>query len=485
MRFRAVSQTLGYLLLIFSTSFVLPVLAGVWFGEGWGYLFKVFVVPAIITAAAGAILTAIGRHEEELRDRDAFITVAMAWLLISLLGCLPYMFSGRLPTFVDAFFESTSGFTTTGASVILAPEQYPNSLLLWRATTALIGGMGIIVLSMMVLSRIVGGSTQLLKAEASVHNSIRIRPSMRQIATTLWAIYLGFIGAEILLLVLAGMGPFDAVCHGFTTISTCGFSTKNVGIVAYDSNPWIPAIITVFMIIGAMSFTLHYDWITGKFRMLKGNPELLAFFVSLGAAILIMFFALYQTHQFGSVGEDISHSIFVTTSIMTTTGYHTADFALWPSGSQLLLLFLMIVGGMSGSTAGGIKVIRFIVLLKMVRREIRKVIHPRAIHPITLGGRPLSEETIRNVISYFFIYIALFCVFALGLCFVGMEINEGLASSASAMGGVGPALGRFGPMNCYMDLHWAGKAIMCIAMWMGRLEIYPALLLFSPGAYKR
>jgi trk system potassium uptake protein TrkH len=485
MRYRAVSRTLGYLLLIFSASFILPVLAGAWFGEGWGSLFEVFVVPALITAATGGVLMLAGKREEELRDRDAFITVAVAWLLISLFGCLPYILSGRLPAFIDAFFESTSGFTTTGASVISAPEMYPSSLLLWRATTALIGGMGIIVLSMIVLSRIVGGSTQLLKAEASVHTSIRIRPSMRQIATTLWAIYLGFIAAEIVLLIIAGMGPFDAVCHSFTTLSTCGFSTRNVGVMSYDPTPWIGTIITVFMILGAMSFTLHFDLITGKFRKLRENPELWAYLGSLAAASIITFSVLYNAHTFSSLGETASHSIFVTTSIMTTTGYHTADFALWPSGSQLLLIFLMIVGGMSGSTAGGVKVIRFIVLLKMVRREIRKVIHPRAIHPITLGGRPLSEETTRNVISYFFIYIALFCIFALALCIAGMRIDEGLASSASAMGGVGPALGRFGPMYSYIDVHWVGKAIMCIAMWMGRLEIYPALLLFSPSAYKR
>lgn len=485
MRYRAVSRTLGYILLIFSAAFILPVLAGLWFGENPGFLLETFAVPGVVTAAVGAVLMLAGRRDEDLRDRDAFIAVAVAWLLISLFGCLPYILSGRLPAFIDAFFESTSGFTTTGASVITAPESYVPSLLLWRATTALIGGMGIIVLSMIVLSRIVGGSTQLLKAEASAHTSIRIMPSMRQIATTLWAIYIGFIVTEIALLWVAGMAPFDAVCHSFTTLSTCGFSTKNIGIMAYDSTPWIGAIMSVFMVLGGMSFTLHYDWITGKFRKLRENPELWAYLGSLAAASFITFAVLYNAGTFSSLGETVSHSIFVTTSIMTTTGYHSADFALWPSSSQLLIIFLMIVGGMSGSTAGGIKGIRFIVLLKMVRREIRKVIHPRAIHPITLGGRPLSEETTRNVISYFFIYIALFCVFALGLCVVGMRVDEGLASSATAMSGVGPALGRFGPMYSYMDLHWVGKAIMCIAMWMGRLEIYPALLLFSPSAYKR
>lgn len=485
MRYRAVSRTLGYLLLIFSVTFCLPIIAGHLYGENLGSLLASFLIPGLMTAAVGGALMLAGQREEELRDRDAFIAVALAWLLISLFGCIPYIISGTLPSFIDAFFESTSGFTTTGASVISAPESATHSILLWRATTALIGGMGIIVLSMIVLSRIVGGSTQLLKAEASVHTSIRIRPSLRQIATTLWAIYLGFVVAEIVLLAAAGMDAFDAVCHSFTTLSTCGFSTRNIGVMAYDGNPWIGTIITIFMILGAMSFTLHYDWLTGKVRKLRDNPEFLVYVSSLTVAILATFAMLWYAGTFSTLGETASHSIFVCTSIMTTTGYHTADFALWPSSAQLLIIFLMIVGGMSGSTAGGVKVIRFIVLLKMVRREIRKVIHPRAVHPITLGGKALPEETIRNVISYFFIYVALFFVFALGLCIVGMTIPEGLASSASAMGGVGPALGRYGPMFSYVDVHWVGKAMMCVAMWMGRLEIYPALLLLSPSAYKR
>ncbi len=488
MRARGLAKTLGYLLVIFSATFLLPIAVGFRYAEDPGRLAVTFGLPLALTASFGFVLMLLGGKEEELRDREAFISVSLAYLLISLFGCLPYMLSGALPGFLDAFFESTSGFTTTGSSVIQNVEDFsaiPHSIILWRAETALIGGMGIIVLSMVVLSRVVGGSTQLFKAEASVHATIRMRPTIRQIAVTLWAIYLGFILLELALLAAAGMDFFDATCHSFTTLSTCGYSSKNAGPAYWNTNPWIGSILTVFMLLGGMSFTLHYDWITGKVRKLRENVELKAYLGLFLLSSVIVFCVLYWNGTYSSTAEMASHSIFNTASIMTTTGYASSDFSLWPSAPQLLLIFLMIIGGMSGSTSGGIKAIRFLVLAKLVRREIQKAIHPRAILPITLGGRPITEEVQRNVMTYFFIYIMVFCSVALGLTIVGMTIPEGLASSAQALGGVGPALGRYGPMANYAGLHWAGKAMLCFNMWLGRLEIYPALLLLSPSAYKR
>lgn len=488
MRTRAVSRALGYLLIIYSVTFILPVLVGLRFGEDFGSLLAVFGLPAVITASFGAVLRLVGGREEELRDREAFVTVSLAYLLISFFGCLPYMLSGALPGFLDAFFESTSGFTTTGSSVMMVVDNFsaiPHSIILWRAETALIGGMGIIVLSMVVLARVVGGSTQLFRAESSVHATIRMRPTIRQIATTLWLIYLGFVALEIMLLSAAGMDLFDSVCHAFTSLSTCGFSSRTAGISYWNSNPWIGTIITMFMLLGGMSFTLHYDWMTGKFRKLWENVEFQFYIGMMLLSSAIIFGVLWSNGTYSTMGEMASHSLFNTASIMTTTGYASSDFALWPSGPQLLLIFLMIIGAMSGSTAGGIKVIRFVVLLKLVRREIQKVIHPRAILPITLGGRPITEDTQRNVVTYFFIFIMVFCIVALGLAIVGMTIAEGLASSAQALGGVGPALGAYGPMSTYEALHPVGKALLCFNMWLGRLEIYPALLLLSPSAYRR
>jgi len=491
MRYRAVSKVIGFILVVFAAAMILPAVTGVYFGESEGLIGSSYGIPALISTLIGILLMYIGKGEEDLRDRDALITVALTWLIISLLGAMPFMLSGAIPDPAGAFFESTSGFTTTGASVIPDLENQdvvPRSILMWRATTHLIGGMGIIVLSMVVLSRLVGGSTQLFKAEASVHTSIRMKPTLRQIAGTLWSLYLGFTGLEIVLLMGAGMGPFDAVCHSFATLATGGFSTKNASIAYYNAIPAIGAITAFFMILGGMSFVVHYEWLTGKFNRLRQNPEVKLYLgLIIGASVLIWFslstVSGWNPTEFS--GERFAHSMFQVVAVMTTTGFATADFVYWPSEAQMVLFFLMLIGACSGSTAGGLKVVRFVVLAKMVRREIRKAIHPRAVMPITLGDRPIPEDVQRNVVSFFFVYLTIFCIVALGLAMVGMTTEEALSASASSLGNVGPALGRYGPMSNYGALNDAGQVLMAIAMWIGRLEIYPALLLLSPSAYKR
>jgi trk system potassium uptake protein TrkH len=488
MRARAVLKALGYLLMVFSGSFILPIAAGLWFGEPTAMLVESYLLPAIASGITGAILAYLTRAEEELRDREAFITVAAAWLLISILGALPFIISGAIKDFPGAFFESTSGFTTTGASVIPDledPSAVPRSILMWRATTHLMGGMGIIVLSMVVLSRVVGGSTQLFRAEASVHASIRMRPTIRQIALTLWSIYLAFTAIEIFLLWLAGMGPFDAVCHSFATLATGGFSTKNIGAAYYNAVPAIGTIITVFMFLGGMNFVFHYQWLTGKVRNLRREPEFVLYIGIIAAASVLVCAALVLEGGIQDVRQALAHSVFQTMSVMTTTGFGTSDFTSWPSAAQLVLVILMFIGACSGSTAGGVKVVRFVVLAKMLRREIQKVIHPRAVMPITLGDRSIPSEVQSNVMSFFFIYIGIFCMVALALALLGMTLTEAISSSASALGNVGPALGTYGPFSNFSALHPAGKILMSLAMWVGRLEVYPALLLLSPSAYRR
>ncbi|MGQ9582419.1 MAG: TrkH family potassium uptake protein [Thermoplasmatota archaeon] len=485
-RYRALSKAMGLLLMMFSLSFAPPAAAGHFFGEPGDELAVEFGAPGVITLALGLSLFLAGRQEEEdLRDREALLTVPLAWLLVSLLGSLPYVLSGALTSGFDAFFESISGLTTTGATVIPYPERLPHSILLWRAETQLIGGMGIIMLSMMVLASLVGGSTQLFRAEALAYTRMRIRPTVRQIAGTMWTIYLAFIGLEAALLSWAGMGPFDAICHSFSTVSTGGFSTRSEGLAFWNITPVIGTIVTVFMVLGGMSFITHYEWIRGRARKILTDPEAVGYILILvlSAATIALLLALSKG-GLSTYREIASHAAFNTVSIMTSTGFATSDYTLWPSAAQILLIFLMMIGGCSASTAGGMKVIRFVLLVKMVRRELHKAIHPRAVIPITLGGRLISENVMRNVVSYFFIYVTTFCAVAFGLCVLGMTVLEGLATSASALGNVGPSIGAFGPTSNYLALHPAGKMLMCVAMWMGRLEIYPALLLISPGAYR-
>ncbi|MEM2869684.1 MAG: TrkH family potassium uptake protein [Thermoplasmata archaeon] len=485
MRILAVAKALGLLLVLFSLSLIPPALLGFRSGEPVGELALEFGAPAAFSAALGAALALVGRRGDELRDREAFVTVALAWLVVSGIGSLPYLASGALPDPVDAFFESASGFTTTGATVVPRPEALPRSVLLWRAETQLIGGMGIIVLSMVVLSRLVGGSTQLFRAEAFALTSFRIRPTMRQIAGTLWTIYLGFVALETLLLWLAGMDPFEAVCHSFSTLSTGGFSTRSAGLAAFNSSPLIGAVVTLFMVIGGTNFVLHYQFLSGKARSALRNPELLGYLILIASASAVTAVMLaIQSGDYSTYRELGGHATFQVVSILTTTGFTTADYAAWPATVQLLLLFLMLVGACSGSTTGALKVIRFIVLLKMVKRELYKAIHPRAVIPLSIGGRPIPTEVMRNVVAYFFVYVTAFFAIALGLGLAGMGLVEALSTSASSLGNVGPALGAYGPTASYAPLHAAGKLLMCFAMWMGRLEIYPALLLLSPSAYK-
>jgi len=489
MRHLAVSKALGLLLSLLSISFLLPIATGLYFAEPASAFLYPYLLPALVSVTIGAMLLYVGRGEEDLRDRDALLTVALAWLLISVLGSLPYILAGALPSPVDAFFESVSGFTTTGLSVLVNVEDFtvtPHSLLLWRAETQLLGGMGIIVLSMVVLSRVVGGSTQLFRAEAAPHISMRIRPSIRQIAGSLWLIYIGFVLLETFLLWAAGMGAFDAVCHSFATLATGGFGTKNASIAAYNGAPAIGTIITVFMILGATNFTVHYDLLTGKVRKALRNSEARLYIgVLLAGAALIFVSLLFQGGQQGSFWETAAHSMFQAASAISSTGFSTANLTAWPSATLLMLIALMLIGGCSGSTAGALKVIRFIVLLKMVRNEISKVLHPHAILPITLGGRPVPSEVVRNVISYFFIYISAFFLVALGLAFAGMTVLEAVSHSASALGNVGLAFGSYGQIGNFSALHPAGKLLLSAAMWIGRLEVYPALLLLSPRAYRR
>jgi trk system potassium uptake protein len=488
MRARAVLKALGYLLVVFSVAFLLPIITGLYFAEPVSGYLPAYLLPLVISATVGGALLFLGKGEEDLRDREAMITVSFAWLIISFLGSLPYIMTGALASPVDAFFESVSGFTTTGLSVITNVEDFmvtPRSLLLWRAETQLLGGMGIIVLSMVVLSRVVGGSTQLFRAEAAPHLSTRIRPSIRQIAGSLWLIYLAFTGLEIFLLWLAGMGPFDAVCHSFATLATGGFSTKNASITAFNAAPAIGTIVTIFMLLGAMNFTVHYDLFTGNVRRALRNSEARLYIgILLVGAALIFLSLLFQAGDRGSYLEMMAHSMFQATSAISSTGFSTVVLTGWPSAGLLVLIALMLIGGCSGSTAGAMKAIRFIILVKVVRNEISKVLHPHAVLPITLGGRSIPSEVARNVISYFFIYMSTFFLVALGLAFAGMTVLEAVSHSASALGNVGLAFGNYGLIGNFSTLHPAGKLLLAAAMWMGRLEVYPALLLLSPRAYR-
>ena len=549
LRLKGVSGAIGLILLLFSLTFILPIVVAVWYSENIVTTITSYLVPMIITANIGLILWFVGNKGEikdkkiflaiglgwvvmmafpvamiipigtqmfyviagciltiilitiftilrffernrslELRDKEAFVTVGVGWILMAFLGSLPYVFSGTLG-YVDGFFETMSGFATCGSTVLTVSngadylDIYSHSIMFWRALTQWLGGMGIIVLSVVVLTRVMGaGGAKLFRAEAAGHRVTRLKPRLRETASILWKIYLLFTVVQIILLTIAGMGIYDAVCHSFTSLSTGGFSTRSVSVEAYH-NPIIETIIIVFMIIGSWSYVMHYHVLTGKKEIFIYDPEARLHMFILGIGSLLVVLSLIMNNVY-SVADAIRYGIFNTVSCGTTTGFSSTDFGLWPAPAKIVLVLLMFAGGCVGSTAGGIKIIRTLILLKAGKREIQKFARPRAVMPITIGGRALSEDVVKNVASFFFLYLLTFVVATILLSFTGLDAVTSSTAVATTMGTVGPGFGGVGPAHTFAFISPLGKILLSLCMWIGRLEIFACLILFLPGTYR-
>jgi trk system potassium uptake protein TrkH len=508
MRFRAIADSLGIILMFFSATFAVPFIAIFiyWSGEhdpatqlssceeGVRTIIS-FLVPALICLLIGIALRLIGKgYSSDVRDREAFAIVSIGWVLIAFISCLPYIISGTIPNFFSAYFEAMSGFTTTGATVLEIPgnapagadylDVYPHSIMLWRSLTQFMGGMGIIVLSVVILSRFIGGGASLIEAETPGPASTRIKHTVTQTARALWVIYITFAVLQITSLRLAGMNGFDALNHTFTTLATGGFST-HVDSIAHYNNPWIEGIIIFFMVIAGISFVLHYNLIAGrgnKLRLLK-DPEMRFYLLLLTLGTVLIMSVLVGVKNFSTI-HSFRVSSFQAVSIMTTCGYTTTDFSTWPQAAQFMLLLLMLIGGCSGSTSGAIKVVRILVVLKLVRREVKRMVRSRAIMSINLGSASLPEKTVAAVAMYFIIYISIFFACSLLMTVMGYDIVSSMGAVATTMGGVGPGLGSFGPANSYEPLPFYGKLLLSVCMWLGRLEIFAGLFLLFPSTYR-
>ncbi len=510
------ANALGYILMLFSASFALPLICAIIYirrdTEGWETILA-FVIPALLSLLTGLFFTQIiGKNETlGLRDREAFAVVGIGWLAIAAFGAMPYLISGTfdfgIEGFVNSYFESMSGFTTTG-STVLEPspgndylDDYAHSVLLWRSQTQWMGGMGIIVLSVVVFSRLFGGGMGLMRAEVPGTSVARLRPKMQHTAMALWLIYALFTLMEAVLLRLAGMSTYDAINHSFTTLATGGFSTHFASI-AYYSNTMDPigfggsyalieVILILFMAIAGTNFVLHYTIIMkgDRIRALFKDPEFRFYILLLLFATLVMTAVLtWRTYPAYTASR---YAVFQAVSIMTTTGYANADFETWPVSARMLLIILMFVGGCAGSTGGAIKVIRVLVILKMARREIRKVVHPKAVVPINIGGTAIPEETCMSIAAFFILYLAIFIVATFLIALIGAQSGgaydfpSALSAVAATLGNVGPGLGAFGPTVTYLHLHWIGKIILTLCMWTGRLELYAGVFLFFPGSWRK
>ena len=441
----------------------------------------------IICIVVGIPFWMITRKSRALNSKDGFAIVSFAWLIVAFAGSLPFYLSGTIPNFTDAWFEAMSGVTTTGATIIGNPttlpnlpngiESMPHGILFWRSFLQWIGGMGIIVFTIAILPLLGVGGVQLFKAEVPGPVADKIRPRVKETAKILWMVYVGFTFLQFLLLGFAGMPWFDSICHAFTTMPTGGFSTQNASIAAY-SNPLIHYIIIFFMFIAGVNFTLHFRAITGNFKSYFKDYEFKVYFFILFFATTFIFFNISYSES------DLSHnafqiSLFQSLALMTGTGYANANYELWPFFSQLLLFFMMFFGAMGGSTSGGMKIARVILLIKYAASETRRMLHSRAIIPIRIGDRTISDDVIRITLGFFLIYLSFFMITALVLTALNFDFLSSLSAAASAIGNVGPAFGAFGPTDNYALLHPIGKWMMTFCMLLGRLEIFTIMVLFS------
>ena len=435
-----------------------------------------------IATILGIFLLITCRTRYELRLREGFALVTLAWVSFAILGALPFYLSGYIPSYTDAFFETMSGFTTTGASILSNIEQLPHGLLFWRSFTHWVGGMGIILLSLAILPLLGVGGMQLYKAEVPGPEHDKLRPRIKDTAKILWEVYLLITVIEIFFLYLAGMNPFDAMCHTFGTMATGGFSTKNASI-GYYNNFWIDYIIIIFMIIAGINFSLHYKALRGKVSIYMRDPETKFFLLLIFSGATLIICNLYFSQHY-NLFEGIQKGLFQTVSIITTTGFGTADYEKWSSSSQIVLFLFMFLGGCAGSTGGAMKIMRSLVLLKFAMNEIKRLIHPNAVLSIRIGQRSIPREIIGNIAGFFLIYIGIFIAGVILMSILGLDFISSFGSVAACIGNIGPGFGSVGPTGNYSHIPFLGKWILSFLMLVGRLEIYPVIIFLTPTFWK-
>jgi len=474
-----VGRVLGFLVFFIGLFMAVPALFAWYYGGGD---LLAILLSSALTISFGGILILIFRPKGELLVRDSFAVVVLGWLLASALGALPFHLSGFLSSFTDAFFESMSGFTTTGATILVRVEDLPHGLLFWRSLTQWLGGMGIIVLSLAILPMTGVGGTQLYKAEIPGPAKDKITPRIHQTAKTLWGVYVLLSGLETLLLLGCGLNLHEALCQTFSTMATGGFSTKTASIAGFHSI-FIEAIVIGFMLLAGTNFSLHYYSLRGKPSFYLKSEEF-RFYMGIVIVFTVLLTANNLLAGIYRAGEAARHSIFQTVSITTTTGFTTADFGSWPSSAQLILLFLMFIGGCAGSTGGSIKVLRIMIIFKQGLVELKKLLHPRAVIPVRIDGRTVPPGVVINILGFLFLYIGLLILSTLALTLMGLDIITAFSSVTASIGNIGPGLGDVGPAANYNHIPLAGKWLLSFCMLAGRLEIYTVLVLFTRDFWK-
>jgi len=475
MNWRGILFMLGRLLLALAGALLVPAAIS-WLEHGPSL--HAFLASAAIAGCGGFALQRGFAPIGELRidRRDAFVLVTAAWLVASCVGALPYVLIKGPGFAVDGLFEAASGFTTTGASVLADIEAEPPGLLLWRSLTHWLGGMGIIVLGIAILPKLAVGGMELLGAEAPGPTTQKLTPRIAQTAKALWGIYTVFTGLEVAALVIAGMDPLDAVNHAFATMATGGFSTRNASIAAFGS-PAIEWIIIVFMIAAGANFALHFQLLRGRPGPLLRDTEFRAYLAVIGAASLLIGADLVFRHYETSLLDALRLGTFQTVTIVTTTGFATADFDGWSSFSRSVLFLLMFVGGCAGSTGGSVKVVRVVIVAKKLAVDLKRLIRPHAVLPVRLGRMAVPEDVVNSVTTFFMLFLALFATGGLLLAMMGLDPISAFSASAACLGNIGPGFGIVGPTHTYVELPGPAKLVLTALMIVGRLELYTVLVL--------
>ncbi|HWQ76732.1 MAG TPA: TrkH family potassium uptake protein [Syntrophomonas sp.] len=458
-----------------------------WAGSDNSAVFNGILEAAVITIAVGLILALVYRNQDSINFKESLALVSLGWLVASVFGALPFLTTGVLSSFADAWFESMSGFTTTGASVFSDVEACPRAILFWRSLTQWMGGIGIIALFITLISNIGVRANQLFKAEVPGPIADKISPRIREMARSLVKTYTIISVICVITFYVLGMSFFDALCHAFATVATGGFSTKNASIGFY-SNPWLQWAVILFMIVAGTSFALHY--LAYKNHSLGGywkNAEFKFYLAIIFTASLLVALDL-NNGVGGSLAvweKEFRIACFQVVSIMTTTGFATADYNLWPPLAGMVLCLMMFVGGCAGSTAGGIKPGRYLIILQRSMIELKKMVHPKAVMPLRFGGKVIHEDLIINVQQFFFLYMLVMVAGMIVLSILGLDFVSSFTASATCLGNIGPGFGMVGPTQNFGFIPAAGKYALAMEMLIGRLEIYPLLVLFVPAFWHK
>ncbi len=475
-----VINTLGSISLAAAGFMSLPAIVSVIYGE-WNILIS-FLIAIGIAVVLGLLMKLVTNPANKvIYAKEGFVIVSFAWIIMSVLGALPFFISGEIPDFFDALFEMVSGFTTTGASIIPDVEAISHGLLFWRSFSHWIGGMGVLVFVMALIPNMPDRSIHIMRAEMPGPEVDKIVPRARDTAKILYLIYIVLTGLEFILLFAGGMPLFDSIVHSLGTAGTGGFGIKADGVAGYS--PYLQWVIAVFMFLFGINFNLYYLILIRRFKSVLKSTELWVYIGIVVASITIISADIYN--MYGSFSETLRQSTFQVTSIMSTTGFSTTDFDLWPGLSKAVLLFLMVVGGCAGSTAGGLKVSRLVILVKSVIKELKRAIHPRSVKVVKVDGKKLDDHTVNGVTSYFAIYAMLIIGIFVLLSLEDFSVETNLSATLSTFNNIGPGLDKVGPMVNYSCYNQFSTFIMTIAMLLGRLEIFPLILGLNPLLWKK